>query len=82
MARAATLSGIDPDDEDYDEAAVMFNEESENDRSFTTQAKLAMKKLVQRIGFLGILLCASVSDLENIKQNQIFIILVILRQSV
>ena len=61
MARAATLSGIDPDDEDYDEAAIMFDEEAENDPSFTTRAKLAMKRLVQRAGFLGIMLCASVS---------------------
>jgi len=61
MARAATLSGIDPDDEDYDEAAIMFDEDAENDPSLSTRAKLAMKRLVQRVGFFGILLCASVS---------------------
>ena len=61
MARAATLSGIDPDDEDYEEAAQMFEDDLSDDRSLSTRAKLAMKKLVQRVGFFGILLCASVS---------------------
>ena len=61
MARAATLSGIDPDDEDYDEAAELFEEAAADDRSLTTRVKFAMKRLVQKIGFFGILLCASVS---------------------
>ncbi|XP_076801203.1 vacuole membrane protein 1-like isoform X2 [Clavelina lepadiformis] len=62
MARAATLSGIDPDDEDYEEAAQMFEDDLSDDRSLSTRAKLAMKKLVQRVGFFGILLCASIPN--------------------
>ncbi|XP_078484477.1 vacuole membrane protein 1 isoform X2 [Ciona intestinalis] len=62
MARAATLSGIDPDDEDYEEAAEMFEDHVDGDNSISTRAKLAMKKLVQRVGFFGILLCASIPN--------------------
>jgi len=60
MARAATLSGIDPDDEEYEEAAQMFEEEDPSDNSLSARAKLAMKRLVQKVGFFGIMLCASV----------------------
>ena len=61
MARAATLSGIDPDDEDYEEAAQMFDEEADENSNIVNRVKLGMKKLVQKVGFFGILLCASVS---------------------
>uniref|UniRef100_H2YI53 Vacuole membrane protein 1 n=1 Tax=Ciona savignyi TaxID=51511 RepID=H2YI53_CIOSA len=62
MARAATLSGIDPDDEDYEEAAEMFEDHPDGGNSITSRAKLAMKKLVQQVGFFGILLAASIPN--------------------
>nr|CAB3267617.1 vacuole membrane protein 1 [Phallusia mammillata] len=62
MARAATLSGIDPDDEDYEEAAQMFEADSPDDDSISTRVKIGMKKLVQKVGFFGILLCASIPN--------------------
>lgn len=59
MARAARLTGIEPDDEDYEEALAQQDEEDPTSLSY--RAKLAVKNLIQRAGFLGIMLCASVS---------------------
>ena len=62
MARAATLSGIDPDDEDYEEATQMFENISPDDKSLSTRMKVAMKQMVEKAGFFGIMAAASVSD--------------------
>lgn len=60
MARAARLTGVDPDDEDYEEA--LAQEDDENPDSLSSRAKLAVKNLIQRAGFLGIMLCASIPN--------------------
>ncbi|XP_061106465.1 vacuole membrane protein 1-like isoform X1 [Conger conger] len=61
MARAARLSGTEPDDEDYAEFEEML-EQAENAQDIPTRAKLAVQKMVQKIGFFGILACASIPN--------------------
>ncbi|KAM6945955.1 vacuole membrane protein 1-like [Aplochiton taeniatus] len=61
MARAARLSGADPDDEDYEEFEEML-EQAETAQDFVTRAKLGVQNMVQRIGFFGILACASIPN--------------------
>ncbi|XP_028817826.1 vacuole membrane protein 1 [Denticeps clupeoides] len=61
MARAARLSGAEPDDEEYEEFEEML-EQSENPRDFATRAKLAVQHIVQKVGFFGILACASIPN--------------------
>ena len=51
---------MDPDDEEYEEAASML-ETDVNDNSLYCRAKLFMKSLVEKAGFFGILMAASVS---------------------
>ncbi|ELK25261.1 Vacuole membrane protein 1 [Myotis davidii] len=60
MARAARLSGAEPDDEEYQEFEEML-EHAEAAQDFASRAKLAVQNLVQKVGFFGILACASVS---------------------
>jgi len=59
MARAAALSGSDPDNEDLEELEELL--ESEKNDIFT-RAKKAVPKLVERVGFFGILACASIPN--------------------
>ncbi|GCB64631.1 vacuole membrane protein 1 [Scyliorhinus torazame] len=57
MARAARLSGTETDEE--------FEEILERDQSaedLPTRAKLAVQNLVQKVGFFGILACASIPN--------------------
>ncbi|XP_064208385.1 vacuole membrane protein 1-like [Anguilla rostrata] len=61
MARAARLSGVEPDDEEYEEFEERL-EQAENAQDFTTRAKLAVQKMVQKVGFFGILTCASIPN--------------------
>ncbi|KAF4085923.1 hypothetical protein AMELA_G00100460 [Ameiurus melas] len=61
MARAARLSGSEPDDEDYEEFEEML-EQAESAQDFATRAKLAVQNMVQKVGFLGILACASIPN--------------------
>lgn len=35
-------------------------------QDFATSAKVAVQKLIQKVGFLGILACASVSEIEQV----------------
>uniref|UniRef100_A0A671EPE6 Vacuole membrane protein 1 n=1 Tax=Rhinolophus ferrumequinum TaxID=59479 RepID=A0A671EPE6_RHIFE len=58
MARAARLSGAEPDDEEYQEFEEML-EHAEAAQDFASRAKLAIQNLVQKVGFFGILACAS-----------------------
>ncbi|KAM9117837.1 vacuole membrane protein 1 isoform 2-T3 [Pangshura tecta] len=58
MARAARLSGAEPDDEEYQEFEEML-EHAEAAQDFASRAKLAVQNLVQKVGFFGILACAS-----------------------
>lgn len=62
MARGARLSGYDPDDEEMAEFEELQRlKERPEDMSFIDRAKLSVEKLVERVGFFGILACASVS---------------------
>lgn len=65
MARAARLSGIDPDDEDDDLKAFEELEKKKNNRdelTFIEKGKLFVEEIVQKVGFLGILACASIPN--------------------
>uniref|UniRef100_A0A674EQC9 Vacuole membrane protein 1 n=1 Tax=Salmo trutta TaxID=8032 RepID=A0A674EQC9_SALTR len=61
MARAARLSGADPDDEDYEEFEEMLGQ-AETAQDFVTRAKLGVQNMVQKVGFFGILACASIPN--------------------
>lgn len=63
MARAARLSGRDPDDaDDMENIVELKRRRAAGDKlSFLERGKLFMETLVERVGFFGILACASVS---------------------
>lgn len=63
MARAARLSGHDPDEaEDFEEfEKLQKKQESGEKLSSFEKLKLGMESIVERVGFFGILACASVS---------------------
>lgn len=65
MARAARLSGYDPDDETETELKELEDLERKlkNKEQMTIMEKLkvGVEQVVERVGFLGILACASVS---------------------
>ncbi|XP_028143679.1 vacuole membrane protein 1 isoform X1 [Diabrotica virgifera virgifera] len=66
MARAARLSGIDPDDEDEDLKAFEELEKKKkhhrNELTLVEKGKLFVEDIVQKVGFLGILACASIPN--------------------
>ncbi|MBN3285226.1 VMP1 protein, partial [Polyodon spathula] len=61
MARAARMSGAEPDDEDYEEFEEML-EHTQSAQDFVSRAKLAVQNMVQKVGFFGILACASIPN--------------------
>jgi len=61
MARAARLSGFDPDDEELEEYEQLLRQ-GETTASILDRAKLVVQKLVERVGFFGILACASIPN--------------------
>lgn len=63
MARAARLSGYDPEDaEDLQEFEELQKKRETGEKlSLFESLKLGMEKIVERVGFFGILACASVS---------------------
>uniref|UniRef100_A0A665TPA6 Vacuole membrane protein 1-like n=1 Tax=Echeneis naucrates TaxID=173247 RepID=A0A665TPA6_ECHNA len=61
MARAARQSGADPDDDDYEEFEEML-EKAEGAQDFVTRAKLGVQHMVQKVGFFGIMACASIPN--------------------
>ncbi|KAK2828826.1 hypothetical protein Q5P01_019860 [Channa striata] len=61
MARAARLSGADPDDEDYRRFGEMLDQ-TQSAQDFATRANVAVQKLIQKVGFFGILACASIPN--------------------
>ncbi|KAM3601805.1 uncharacterized protein V6R79_019084 [Siganus canaliculatus] len=61
MARAARLSGTDPEDEDYQRFEELMDQDA-TAQDFSTRAKMAVQKLIQRVGFFGILACASIPN--------------------
>lgn len=62
MARAARLSGTDPDDEELEEVEELERLTSLKDQSLWTKLKKVVLDLVERVGFFGILVCASVPN--------------------
>ncbi|CAG9767852.1 unnamed protein product [Ceutorhynchus assimilis] len=65
MARAARLSGIDPDDEDDDLKefeALQKKQQNREKLSIIEKGKLFVEELVQKVGFFGILACASIPN--------------------
>jgi len=63
MARAARLSGVEPDDEDFEEfEELQKKRQSMEGLSLLDRAKLGVERLVERVGFLGILACASIPN--------------------
>lgn len=62
MARAARLSGTDPDDEELEEVEELERLTSLANQSLWTRLKKMVLDLVERVGFFGILVCASVPN--------------------
>ncbi|XP_076105885.1 vacuole membrane protein 1-like [Mytilus galloprovincialis] len=64
MARAARLSGADLDDDEFEEIEELIHEKKEHpeELGFMEKSKLAVHNLVQKIGFFGILACASIPN--------------------
>ena len=65
MARAARLSGHEDEDPEYEEIEAVLHSQRKDP---LTRAKKAVHRLVQRVGFFGILLCASVSSADSSAQ--------------
>jgi membrane protein YqaA with SNARE-associated domain len=59
MARAARLSGHEEEDPDYEELEAVLHSQRKDP---LTRAKKAVHRLVERVGFFGILLCASIPN--------------------
>ncbi|KAI9588973.1 vacuole membrane protein 1 [Glossina fuscipes] len=63
MAKAARLSGYDPDDtEELAEFEALKAKKNDKDLSLMDKGKLFMERVVERIGFFGILACASIPN--------------------
>lgn len=58
---SARLSGTDPDDEELEEVEELERLTSLANQSLWTRLKKMVLDLVERVGFFGILVCASVS---------------------
>lgn len=59
MAKASRLSGAEH--EDFDDIKELEDRKKHGDKlNLFERGKLAMEKFVEKVGFLGILLCASV----------------------
>lgn len=64
MAKAARLSGTLYDEEDVFEDKEKSNKSGDESSSIMQKGKVFMEKVVEKIGFFGILACASVSSLD------------------
>ncbi|KAI4454613.1 membrane-associated progesterone receptor component-related [Holotrichia oblita] len=62
MARAARLSGIDPDEEDELAEFEELQRKNKEDLTLMEKGKLLIEDIVQKVGFLGILACASIPN--------------------
>merc|ERR1739838_207178 len=64
MARAARLSGRAIEDEDFEELEELLEEKNKASSSLSLfdRAKLGVHALIQRVGFFGILACASIPN--------------------
>jgi len=61
MARAHRLSGYDPDDDEEDEFLELHQRDPDSLNTFD-RVKLGIERLVERVGFFGILACASIPN--------------------
>lgn len=63
MAKAARLSGIEEDEDEDLKAVVELKRKKEagDELTYFERLKLGMERVVERVGFFGILACASVS---------------------
>lgn len=68
MAKAARLSGYDPDEDEDEFQELQDKKANAEDLGWFDRAKIGVEQLVKRVGFLGILACASVS--LKIKKSQ------------
>ncbi|KAK6640692.1 hypothetical protein RUM44_012389 [Polyplax serrata] len=64
MARAARMSGYDPDDKEDLKEFEELRKKKQNASTLSTldRAKLFVEKLVEKVGFFGILACASIPN--------------------
>lgn len=62
MAKAARLSGVDLDDEDLEEVEKLEELESAKELDLWTRTKKGIFDFVKRMGFFGILVCASIPN--------------------
>ncbi|KAH8356209.1 hypothetical protein KR200_008083 [Drosophila serrata] len=63
MAKAARLSGYDPDDaEELAEFEALNAKRHQKNLSLVDKGKLFMERVVERVGFFGILACASIPN--------------------
>uniref|UniRef100_A0A0B7AX85 Vacuole membrane protein 1 n=2 Tax=Arion vulgaris TaxID=1028688 RepID=A0A0B7AX85_9EUPU len=64
MARAARLSGVDLEDDEFEEIEELLHDKTRHpeEMGFLEKAKLSIHNLVQRVGFFGILACASIPN--------------------
>ncbi|VDM73441.1 unnamed protein product [Strongylus vulgaris] len=64
MARAARLSGDEPDDEEYKEFLQLMRAEKggADELSWTDRGKAWVERFISRVGFPGILLFASIPN--------------------
>lgn len=71
MARAARLSGYDPEDAEDLQEFEELQKKRETGAKLNTfeKLKLLMERIVERVGFFGILACASVSR-DSLRENE------------
>jgi len=62
MARAARLSGQAIENEDFEELEELLEEKEKSSLSLFDRAKLGVHSLIKRVGFFGILACASIPN--------------------
>lgn len=62
MARAARLSGIDPDESDDLKEFELLQNKSKSELTYIERGKLMIEHIVQKVGFFGILACASIPN--------------------
>ncbi|BFZ18459.1 hypothetical protein BsWGS_21500 [Bradybaena similaris] len=64
MARAARLSGVELEDDEFEEIEELLHDKTRHpeEMGFLEKAKLSIHNLVQRVGFFGILACASIPN--------------------
>ncbi|XP_058840322.1 vacuole membrane protein 1-like [Topomyia yanbarensis] len=63
MAKASRLSGTDQSDSEMREIEMLSKRKQHGDKlNVFERCKLAMEKIVEKVGFVGILLCASIPN--------------------